>query len=107
MPRINKRITCLTEKLFLVFFLFIFLPAAIHSQNIIAYYSGKAKQISRYPVNGLTHIIFSFCHLNGNKLWVETRADSLTIRALVGLKKNNPSLKILLSLGGWGGCRTC
>lgn len=76
-------------------------------QNIIAYYAGNAGQFSEYPVSRLSHIIFSFCHLKGNKLSVDNRSDSITIRALVGLKKKNPSLKILLSLGGWGGCKNC
>jgi chitinase len=76
-------------------------------QNIIAYYSGNAKQIRKYPVNKCTEIIFSFCHLNGNRLQVDSRNDTLTVLALVELKKKNHRLKILLSLGGWGGCKTC
>ena len=55
----------------------------------------------------LTHIIFSFCHLKGNTLQVDDSRNASTIAALVGLKKRNPSLKVLLSLGGWGGCAPC
>lgn len=75
--------------------------------SVIAYYAGDAQSINAYPVEKLTHIIFSFCHLKGNKLWVRNQKDSLTIQQLVALKQRNPSLKVLLSLGGWGGCETC
>lgn len=75
--------------------------------SVIAYYAGNATAIDAYPVEKLTHIIFSFCHLQGNALHVDNMADTLTIQHLVELKKRNPSLKVILSLGGWGGCKTC
>ena len=74
---------------------------------IIAYYAGNEADIDQFPVEKLTHIIYSFCHLRGNRLAVDNTADSLTIRKLVSLKTRNPELKVLLSLGGWGGCKTC
>jgi len=75
--------------------------------SVIAYYDGDATTIDRYPVEKLTHIIFSFCHLKGNRLNVDKAKDTVTIQHLVSLKKRNPSLKIILSLGGWGGCEPC
>src|SRR3982750_2344929 len=77
------------------------------AQQIIAYYSGNAKKINTYYHPQITEIIFSFGHLSGNRLKISGKTDSQTIRALVFLKKKNPGLKILLSLGGWGGCKTC
>ncbi len=75
--------------------------------NVIAYYSGNAESIDAYKVEQLTHIIYSFCHLKGNRLNVDNTKDSLTIKKLVSLKKRNNKLKVLLSLGGWGGCKSC
>jgi chitinase len=81
--------------------------ACSDGQVLIGYYSGNARQIPAYSVEKLSEVIFSFCHLHGNRLSVSNRNDSLTIHGLVSLKLKSPSLKILLSMGGWGGCRTC
>ncbi len=73
---------------------------------IIAYYNGDGSGISNYKTSQLTHIIYSFLHLKGNNL-TAGKADSLAISRLVKLKETNPKLKIILSLGGWGGCPAC
>jgi chitinase len=74
---------------------------------VIAYYAGGAAEADNFAVEKLTHIIYSFCHLQGNRLHVSNANDTMTIQKLVFLKSRNPKLKILLSLGGWGGCKTC
>ncbi|MBK0370038.1 glycoside hydrolase family 18 protein [Flavobacterium agrisoli] len=84
----------------------------VHAQknkplDIIAYYVGDSEQIKNYDTTKLSHIIFSFCHLKDGKLSVDSPKDSLTIKHLVGLKTKQPHLKIMLSLGGWGGCAPC
>lgn len=75
--------------------------------DIIAYYSGDASEIDKYPVEKLTHIIYSFVHLQGNRLAVDNAEDEQTIRHLVSLKEKHPQLKVMVALGGWGGCETC
>ena len=74
---------------------------------VIAYYAGRTTMIDSFEVEKLTHLIFSFCHLKGDSLAVGNARDSATILRMVALKKRNPDLKIILSLGGWGGCQTC
>lgn len=81
--------------------------ATANNFKVIAYYSSNAGSIDSFPIEKLTHIIYSFCHLKGDRLNVDDKADSLTIQKLVSLKSRNPRLKVLLSLGGWGGCATC
>src|SRR5690606_15749589 len=78
-----------------------------HRTDVLAYYAGDTKKIDQYDVKKLTHIIYSFCHLKDDKLFVRSTEDSLTIKKLVSLKKQNPDLKVMLSLGGWGGCAPC
>ena len=73
---------------------------------VIAYYSGNATEIDRYEIEKLTHIIYSFVLLRGNKLYVSPAAGSI-LKKLVSLKSRNRSLKIQLAFGGWGGCKTC
>ena len=90
----------------------ILLPAILNSQtipkpNVIAYYTGHYKTIENYDLKNITHIIFGFCRLTGNRLTIAGKDDSSTIKKLVSLRKQNPQLKILLALGGWGGCKTC
>ena len=74
---------------------------------VVAYYSGDANEVDKYPVTKLTHIIYSFLHLQGNRLAVDNAEDDSTIKHLVLLKEKYPRLKVMLALGGWGGCRTC
>lgn len=74
---------------------------------VIAYYAGDGRDLDRYRWEKLTHVIFSFCHLSGDELAVSSARDSTAIRNLVALKGKYPHLKVLLSLGGWGGCETC
>jgi chitinase len=95
------------QRSFAQFLFFLLFNVSLNAQNIIAYYSGNGENLNEYPIQKLTHIIFTFCYLKGNKISVANRRDSATISRLVSLKLKNPNLKVILSLGGWGGCKTC
>jgi chitinase len=82
-------------------------PAPKPRMAVIAYYAGDATAIQRYPTEKLTHIIYSFLHLQGARLAFDNAQSSATVAALVKLKTQHPHLKVMLSLGGWTGCPTC
>jgi chitinase len=74
---------------------------------VIAYVHGGAGDLEKYPLQHLTHMNYCFLRLKGNRLVLGGERDSIGITRLVALKKNHPGLKILLSVGGWGGCEPC
>lgn len=101
-----------TQKLFAAICICMFFPFYSYAQEkklaVIAYYAGRnPSQIDSFSIEKLTHIIFSFCHLKGNRLNVDNAVDSAVIQKMVSLKSRNPDLKVILSLGGWGGCAAC
>ena len=88
----------------------LFSPAIAQQNNniaVIGYFAGRASALDSFPVQKLTHLIFSFCHLKEGKLSVDRAVDTACIEKMVSLKKKYPSLRIILSLGGWGGCKDC
>jgi chitinase len=75
--------------------------------KIIAYYTGSPETIKQYPVEKLTHIIYSFLKLQGDTLSFHNDRQRQTVEQLVAFKKQYPQLKIMVSIGGWGGCAPC
>ena len=55
--------------------------------DIIAYYSGTGEDLDQYHWEQLDQVIYSFCHLRGNRLAVDSEADSLVIKSLGSLNK--------------------
>ena len=97
------------RKLILLFICFLFSCQSErdNKQQIIAYYAGDEKSIDEFDLTGVDQIIYSFLHLKGNKLAIDNETDSLTLINVVNQKNKYPNLKVLVSLGGWGGCETC
>ena len=94
----------------IILILLIFISCTNNSDikpQVIAYYAGDEKSIDEFNLDGVDQIIYSFLHLKGNKLAIDNEVDSLTLLNVVNQKKKYPKLKVLVSLGGWGGCKTC
>jgi chitinase len=75
--------------------------------RVLAYYSGSVARLDSIDVDKITHIIYCFGHLRDNQFHLSRERDTAMIQKMVSLKEKNKNLKVLLSLGGWGGCRTC
>ncbi len=75
--------------------------------KIIAYYTGSGDKIQEYPVEKLTHIIYSFLKIKEDTLTVVNEKQEQSLRQIVALKDKYPKLKVMVSIGGWGGCAPC
>ncbi|GGI22523.1 glycoside hydrolase family 18 protein [Pedobacter mendelii] len=76
--------------------------------NVIAYYTGGGGTvIDSFPVEKISHLIYSFGHLKGDSMNIHSAKDSALILKMVDLKKRNPDLKVMLAMGGWSACQNC
>lgn len=103
MPGKEKLLVILSLSLFCVFS-----PAGAQKKiAVFGYYAGRATMVDSFPVEKLTHLCFSFTHLKGSAISLSNKRDSLSLQACVALKKRKPSLKVIVSMGGWTGCYSC
>jgi chitinase len=75
--------------------------------KVLAYYTGQPDSLNAKTLESLTHIIYSFAYLEDKQLSLKTASDSASLASLASLKTQYPHLKIMIALGGWGGCKAC
>src|SRR5688500_11847584 len=100
--RLFKVALC-TGLAFFVFALIAMRPAA-KKYVVIGYVGGFRGEINTdiIDVKKLTHINYAFVNVQSNRAHLTNLAtDSINFRKLNALKKINPDLKILISIGGW------
>jgi chitinase len=73
---------------------------------LIGYYAGDGRNLEEHRIEQLTHLIWCFGHVRNDSMVIHPSQDPIIAR-MVKLKARNPDLKVLLSLGGWGGCANC
>ena len=75
------------------------LPAGAESR-VVAYVPGGSVPAVIHPER-LTHVDYAFAHIVANRAVLDSPGASADLARLRDLKKINPRLKVLVSVGGW------
>src|SRR5436190_4720661 len=80
-------------------------PHVTKSKPVIIAYVGGYRGLTTtdsVDVWRLSHINYAFIDIRDNRAWLHNEAtDTINLRKLSELRRINPSLKVLISIGGW------
>jgi chitinase len=77
---------------------------------VVAYVMPRGNDLTTIEAGKLTHINFAFAAIINGEIAFRFRSPEhetrtrQAVETLIGLKKVNPDLKLVLSVGGWGNC---
>lgn len=74
---------------------------------LIGYYAGSGTDLEVKHLEQLTHLIWCFTHIRNDSMVFDSRWDEHRARKAIAMKHRYPQLKVLISMGGWGGCAPC
>ncbi|MDT3401913.1 glycoside hydrolase family 18 protein [Mucilaginibacter terrae] len=74
---------------------------------VIGYVGGYRGRVNTDKIEAekLTHINYAFINVKNNRAYINYSTDTVNLINLSNLKKRNPALKILISIGGWSWSR--
>lgn len=107
LTKASRRIDCLILLPAIAFFISAMNSPAFltPSENVIIAYVGGYRGLvntDMIQVEKLTHINYAFVDVQHNRAWLTNEiTDTVNFRNLNLLKRRNPDLKILISIGGW------
>jgi chitinase len=103
----NTKINSLPAKVFAILLALLFNAGILLAQQkdvVIGYVGGFRGLVKTDMIQAkkLTHINYAFVDIKANRAWLHREAtDTINFRHLNLLKKDNPALKIMISIGGW------
>lgn len=81
-------------------------PVVVSRPVVIGYVTGDGWTKAQIDPLKVTHINYAFAVPSATgELAPLTTKDSVNLAALVSLKADNKALRLLISIGGWGGCK--